>query len=66
MGRGGTVDLYVLDSLSHELRSPLHGTVAAAEMLHDTHLDAFQKDILHTLECCGRTLLDVIEHVSNI
>ena len=53
----------VLGSLSHELRSPLHGIVSAAEILHETQLDAFQKDVLHTLECCGRTLLDVIDHV---
>lgn len=54
----------VVNSLSHELRSPLHGIVAGAELLHDTQLDAFQKDVLHTIECCGRTLLDVIDHVS--
>lgn len=36
----------VLESLSHELRSPLHGLVAGAELLHDTQLDAFQKDVL--------------------
>ena len=53
----------VLGSLSHELRSPLHGIVSAAEMLHGTQLNAFQKDVLHSLECCGRTLLDVIDHV---
>ena len=53
----------VLGSVSHELRSPLHGIVSAVEMLHGTQLDASQKDVLHTMECCGRTLLDVIDHV---
>lgn len=53
----------VLESLSHELRSPLHGIVAGGELLRDTLLDTFQQDVLHTLECCGRTLLDVIDHV---
>ncbi|KAK7756180.1 hypothetical protein SLS62_001773 [Diatrype stigma] len=53
----------VLESLSHELRSPLHGIVAGGELLRDTQLDTFQQDVLHTLECSGRTLLDVIDHL---
>ncbi|KAJ3577918.1 hypothetical protein NPX13_g2647 [Xylaria arbuscula] len=46
-----------------ELRSPLHGVIAAAELLHDTSLDAFQCDVLHSLESCGRVLLDVLNHL---
>ncbi|KAI1357738.1 hypothetical protein F5Y08DRAFT_323614 [Xylaria arbuscula] len=53
----------ILSSLSHELRSPLHGVIAAAELLHDTSLDAFQCDVLHSLESCGRVLLDVLNHL---
>ncbi|KAI0477568.1 hypothetical protein GGR56DRAFT_637843 [Xylariaceae sp. FL0804] len=53
----------VLGSLSHELRSPLHGVVAAVDLLHDTGLDAFQSDVLHSMESCGRTLLDVVNHL---
>ncbi|KAF6806342.1 sensor histidine kinase response [Colletotrichum sojae] len=53
----------ILGSLSHELRSPLHGVVAAAELLHDTQLDAFQVDVIHTIEISGRTLLDTIDHL---
>ncbi len=56
----------ILGSLSHELRSPLHGVVAAVELLHDTPLDVFQADVVHTVETCGRTLLDTIDHVSLI
>ena len=54
----------ILGSLSHELRSPLHGVVAAAELLHDTGLDGFQIDVVHTIEISGKTLLDTIDHVS--
>lgn len=54
----------ILGSLSHELRSPLHGVVAAAELLHDTQLDVFQMDVVHTIEISGKTLLDTIDHVS--
>ncbi|CRK20611.1 hypothetical protein BN1723_000423 [Verticillium longisporum] len=53
----------ILGSMSHELRSPLHGVVAAAELLHDTQLDAFQVDVVHTIEISGKTLLDTIDHL---
>ncbi|KAK8074127.1 hypothetical protein PG994_005026 [Apiospora phragmitis] len=53
----------VLGSISHELRSPLHGLILSAELLADTHIDAFQGNLLHTLETCGRTLLDTVDHL---
>ncbi|KAG7130944.1 Histidine protein kinase NIK1 like [Verticillium longisporum] len=53
----------ILGSLSHELRSPLHGIVAATELLHGTQLDAFQVDVVHTIEISGKTLLDIIDHL---
>ncbi|TGJ87192.1 hypothetical protein E0Z10_g1607 [Xylaria hypoxylon] len=56
----------ILGSLSHELRSPLHGVVAATELLNDTSLDAFQCDVLHCLESCGRVLLDVLNHLDSL
>lgn len=53
----------VLGSLSHEIRSPLHGIILGLELMHDTTLDPFQEDVLHTVETCGRTLLDTMDHV---
>ncbi|KXJ93327.1 hypothetical protein Micbo1qcDRAFT_161326 [Microdochium bolleyi] len=53
----------VLGSLSHELRSPLHGVLAAVDLLRGETLNAFQADLLHSLESCGRTLLDVVNHL---
>ncbi|KAH6651970.1 hypothetical protein BKA67DRAFT_537820 [Truncatella angustata] len=53
----------LLGSLSHELRSPLHGVIAAVELLQDTDIDAFQGNLVHTMESCGRTLLDSIDHL---
>lgn len=53
----------LLSSLSHELRSPLHGIVLCAELLRDTSLDVFQGDVLRSVEVCGRTLLDTINHL---
>ena len=52
-----------IGSVSHELRSPLHGILAAAEFLEDTNIDTYQKSLIHTQVSCGKTLLQVIEHV---
>lgn len=52
-----------ISSVSHELRSPLHGILASAEFLADTNLDSFQRSFVDTVESCGRTLLDTINHV---
>ncbi|KAG5939250.1 hypothetical protein E4U53_007843 [Claviceps sorghi] len=53
----------VLSSISHELRSPLHGIILGAELLRDTALDAFQGDLLHSMETCSSTLLDTVDHL---
>ncbi|KAF7549519.1 hypothetical protein G7Z17_g6319 [Cylindrodendrum hubeiense] len=52
-----------LGSLSHELRSPLHGVLLSAELLMDTDLNVFQDNATHTIETCSRTLLDTIDHL---
>ncbi|KAG6355882.1 hypothetical protein INS49_015266 [Diaporthe citri] len=52
-----------LSSLSHELRSPLHGVIAAVDLLHGTTLDVFQGDAVHIIETSGRTLLDTLDHL---
>lgn len=53
----------LLGSLSHELRSPLHGVILGAELLQDTDLNLFQRDVLNSIENCGRTLVDTIDHL---
>ncbi|CAG8898846.1 unnamed protein product [Penicillium egyptiacum] len=52
-----------IGSISHELRSPLHGILAAAEFLKSTHLNEFQDSLLETVNSCGRTLLDTMNQV---
>ena len=52
-----------IGSISHELRSPLHGILASAEFLAETRFDAFQGNLIDTISSCGRTLLDTIEHI---
>ncbi|KFY99255.1 hypothetical protein V500_01427 [Pseudogymnoascus sp. VKM F-4518 (FW-2643)] len=52
-----------IGSISHELRSPLHGILASAEFLRDEVTTGFEKGLVGTIESCGRTLLDTINHV---
>ncbi|KAF9889850.1 hypothetical protein FE257_006940 [Aspergillus nanangensis] len=52
-----------IGSISHELRSPLHGILAAAEFLGGTEMDEFQGSLLDTINACGRTLLDTMNQV---
>ena len=46
-----------ISSISHELRSPLHGVLASAELLRELCTDSTQSYLLHTIEVCGSTLL---------
>ncbi|KAF2441780.1 hypothetical protein P171DRAFT_418563, partial [Karstenula rhodostoma CBS 690.94] len=50
-------------SISHELRSPLHGVLASCEFLEDTELSQFQQSLVDTATGCSRTLLDTINMV---
>lgn len=52
-----------VSTISHELRSPLHGILASVEFLSDSNLTSFQDSIIHTIDACGKTLLDTINHV---
>ncbi|KAL6706115.1 hypothetical protein ACN47E_006031 [Coniothyrium glycines] len=50
-------------SISHELRSPLHGILGTLQFIKDTPLDSFQTSMLNSMSACGITLLDTINHV---
>ncbi|KAK8102495.1 hypothetical protein PG984_015641 [Apiospora sp. TS-2023a] len=50
-------------SMSHELRSPLHGILGAAEFLIDTASDSYQSGLITSISTCGKTLLDTLNHV---
>lgn len=43
-----------------ELRSPLHGILASAEILDDLSLPNLAQELVETIDSCGRTLLDTI------
>ena len=53
----------LISSVSHELRTPLHGILAAAELLSDTQLDANQVSFLKTVQTCGNSLIETVNHV---
>ncbi|TVY75613.1 Autoinducer 2 sensor kinase/phosphatase LuxQ [Lachnellula suecica] len=52
-----------IGSISHELRSPLHGILNSAELLSEAVTGIFEKGMLETISSCGKTLLDTINHV---
>ncbi|KAG8213069.1 Fph type histidine kinase [Butyriboletus roseoflavus] len=52
-----------ISNISHELRTPLHGILAAAELLADTQLNHGQTSFLHTVQACGTSLVETVNHV---
>ena len=52
-----------ISSISHEFRSPLHGILASAEFLRELTIDETQSELISTVQNCGRTLLETINHV---
>lgn len=56
----------LVSSISHELRNPLHGILGTADILSDTAMNALQHGMVHTMESCGRTLLDTINNLLDL
>ncbi|OJJ01984.1 hypothetical protein ASPVEDRAFT_192342, partial [Aspergillus versicolor CBS 583.65] len=56
----------LVSSITHELRNPLHGILGTSEILSDTAMNALQHGMVHTIESCGRTLLDTINHLLDL
>jgi signal transduction histidine kinase len=52
-----------ISSVSHELRSPLHGILASTEFLQEGELSELQSSFVQIIESCGRTLLSTINHI---
>ncbi|KAJ0419510.1 hypothetical protein BJY00DRAFT_153744 [Aspergillus carlsbadensis] len=53
----------LVGSISHELRSPLHGILGSTELLGDSALTPAQTALVNTVEHCGRSLLDIINNM---
>ncbi|KAJ5153932.1 uncharacterized protein N7500_009371 [Penicillium coprophilum] len=56
----------LISSITHELRNPLHGILGTADILSDTAMNALQHGMVHTVESCGRTLLDTINSLLDL
>ncbi|KAF7327444.1 Histidine kinase [Mycena kentingensis (nom. inval.)] len=52
-----------ISNISHELRTPLHGILAAAELLGDSSLNHSQMSFLQTVQACGTSLVETVNHV---
>lgn len=52
-----------ISSISHELRSPLHGVLASVEFLQETEMTEVQTDMVQNIHASGKVLLDTINHV---
>lgn len=52
-----------ISSISHELRSPLHGILGSAECLQELPTDSFRSELVTQIETCGRTLLSIVDHL---
>lgn len=52
-----------VSSLSHELRSPLHGIMASSELLRDVLSDRHLLSTLDMLDSCATTLLDTFNNL---
>ncbi|KAH8100919.1 Fph type histidine kinase [Cristinia sonorae] len=52
-----------ISNISHELRTPLHGILASAELLSETNLDHSQASFLQTVQACGTSLVETVNHV---
>lgn len=52
-----------ISSISHELRSPLHGVLAGVEFLQESSMTPYQEEMTMTISMAGKTLLDTINHI---
>jgi signal transduction histidine kinase/CheY-like chemotaxis protein len=52
-----------ISSISHELRSPLHGILASTDLLRDYITSKVSTEIFNTIEACGSTLADTLNNL---
>jgi signal transduction histidine kinase/CheY-like chemotaxis protein len=52
-----------ISSISHELRSPLHGIMATTELMQEATNDPSLLSMMDMIESCTATLLDTFDHL---
>lgn len=55
-----------LATVSHEVRTPLHGVLGMAQLLENSELDETQRRYLNTLTASGETLLALINDILDV
>lgn len=52
-----------ISTISHELRSPLHGILGSVEILSELGLGTTASTLIEQIDSCGHTLLQIIDHL---
>lgn len=52
-----------LANMSHEIRTPLNGMLAVSQLMADSQLTPFQRDLVDTLKSSGETLLALVTDI---
>lgn len=52
-----------ISSISHELRSPLHGILGSVECIQEQGTDNFTESLVAQVETCGKNLLDIVNNL---
>jgi signal transduction histidine kinase/CheY-like chemotaxis protein len=52
-----------ISSVSHELRSPLHGILGSVEILMGEQLENTTSTLIEQIGSCGQSLLEIIDHL---
>jgi signal transduction histidine kinase/DNA-binding NarL/FixJ family response regulator len=52
-----------LANMSHEIRTPMNGVLGTSELLLEGELAASQRQMVETIESCGRSLLAIVNDV---
>jgi signal transduction histidine kinase/CheY-like chemotaxis protein len=52
-----------ISSVSHELRSPLHGILGSVEVLLEEKLENTVATLVQQISTCGNSLLEIIDHL---
>ena len=55
-----------LANISHELRTPMNGVIATAELLNDTNLTESQKDLVSIIMSSGESLMEILDKIFDL
>lgn len=55
-----------LANISHELRTPMNGVIATAELLNDTSLSDSQKDLVSIIMSSGESLMEILDKIFDL